>query len=180
MSGPETIHPATANLRFGRWIEEFRSRAIAQGISPETFAAAFRGVEYNTGVIEKDRNQSEFTKAIWDYLDSAVSDIRVANGRAALDSHRQILDRIEAEFGDVLFALVNLARHRGVDLERALRRTCDKFQSRFAHVEESVRASHGDWPRDERGKPTSGLALSELDGYWDEAKARGGEKDQGT
>ena len=48
MSGPETIHPATANLRFGRWIEEFRSRAIAQGISPETFAAAFRGVEYNT------------------------------------------------------------------------------------------------------------------------------------
>ncbi|MCA9630040.1 MAG: nucleoside triphosphate pyrophosphohydrolase [Myxococcales bacterium] len=113
-----------------------------------------------------------------------------ANGsRAKLDEELGELDQaisggdgdgIEAEFGDVLFALVNLARHRGVDLERALRRTCDKFQSRFAHVEESVRASHGDWPRDERGKPTSGLALSELDGYWDEAKAREGEKDQGT
>ena len=118
MSGPETIHPATANLRFGRWIEEFRSRAIAQGISPETFAAAFRGVEYNTGVIEKDRNQSEFTKAIWDYLDSAVSDIRVANGRAALDSHRQILDRIEAEFGvdkEVVVAIWGLESSYGAN-----------------------------------------------------------------
>lgn len=81
-------------------------------------------------------------------------------------------DEAEAEFGDVLFALVNLARHRGVDLERALRRTCDKFQNRFAFVEDAVRNQHGDWPRDERGKPTAGLQLTELDRYWDEAKAR--------
>lgn len=87
-------------------------------------------------------------------------------------------DEAEAEFGDVLFALVNLARHRGVDLERALRRTCDKFQNRFAFVEDTVRNQYGDWPRDARGKPTTGLQLSELDGYWDEAKARERKKDQ--
>lgn len=50
-------------------------------------------------MIDKDHNQSEFTKAIWDYLDSAVSDTRVANGRAALKQHRKLLERIEASFG---------------------------------------------------------------------------------
>lgn len=99
MSGPEKLIPAAANLGFGRWIEGFRSRALAAGISAATIDRAFRGVEYNTSVIEKDRNQNEFTKAIWDYLDSAVSDLRVANGRAALERHRDLLDRIETEFG---------------------------------------------------------------------------------
>jgi len=33
-----------------------------------------------------------------------------------------------------------------------------------------VRQTHGDWPRDERGKPARGLALAELDAYWEEAK----------
>ena len=79
-------------------------------------------------------------------------------------------DAIEHELGDVLFALVNLARHHGIDPELALRRTADKFAARFAHVEEQVRRHHGDWPRDERGKPTRGLSLEELDGYWEEAK----------
>ncbi len=50
-------------------------------------------------MIEKDRNQSEFTKAIWDYLDSAVSDSRVSNGKAALRQNRRLLDQIEARYG---------------------------------------------------------------------------------
>jgi MazG family protein len=80
-------------------------------------------------------------------------------------------DRIEAELGDVLFALVNLARHVDVDAEGALRRTIDKFSQRFEHVEQRVVERHGGWPTtsaDER------LTLAELDGYWDEAKAREG------
>lgn len=118
MNGPETIHPETANLGFGRWIEGFRSRAIARGISPGTLDAAFRGIEYNSSVIEKDRNQSEFTKAIWDYLDSAVSDTRIADGRAALDSHIELLDRIEAAFGvdrEVVVAIWGLESSYGAN-----------------------------------------------------------------
>ena len=99
LGGPEELVPASANLGFDRWISGFRARAQAQGISDATLDRAFRGITYNTYVIQKDRNQAEFTKAIWDYLDSAVSDTRVANGIKALKKHRKLLDRIEKAYG---------------------------------------------------------------------------------
>jgi MazG family protein len=78
--------------------------------------------------------------------------------------------RMESELGDVLFALVNLARHVGVDPESALRATSDRFARRFAHVEARVKERHGGWPRGEDGKPKDGIPLEVLDGYWSEAK----------
>ncbi len=91
--------PVSANRGFDRWITGFRTRAIAQGIRPQVFDAAFQGVRYNGDVIQKDRNQSEFTKQIWEYLDSAVSDTRVRNGRDALRDNRSLLSEIEARYG---------------------------------------------------------------------------------
>src|SRR5262245_2095717 len=76
-------------------------------------------------------------------------------------------DRVEAELGDVLFALVNLARHVDVDAEGALRRTIDKFTKRFDHVEARVQKKHGGWPT---SAADDKLTLEELDGYWEEAK----------
>jgi len=73
----------------------------------------------------------------------------------------------EEELGDALFALVNLARHMNVDAEGALRRTIDKFTTRFSHVEERVKENHGGFG--EAGK----LPLETLDEYWEEAKAKG-------
>ncbi len=99
MSGPEQLVPATANLTFGDWIAGFRMRAEAQGIRAEVMDGAFAGIEYNTSVIEKDRNQSEFSRTIWDYLDGAVSADRIANGRAALAAHGDLLQRIEDAYG---------------------------------------------------------------------------------
>lgn len=78
-------------------------------------------------------------------------------------------DQVEAELGDALFALVNLARHAGVDAEGALRRTIDKFTRRFDHVEQRVIERHGGWPATASDDT---LTLDELDGYWDEAKRR--------
>ena len=97
--GPEQVTKISANRGFDRWITGFKARAVAKGISATTFDRAFDGVDYDAQVIERDRNQSEFTKALWDYLDSAVSADRVANGKAALKNHRRLLDRIEAKFG---------------------------------------------------------------------------------
>jgi len=82
-----------------RWITDFRPRALAEGISAATFDAAFAGVTLNETVLSRDRNQNEFTKTIWDYLATAVSDDRIASGRAALARHGQVLDAIEARYG---------------------------------------------------------------------------------
>jgi len=97
--GPEKIVMSSANAGFDRWIGSFRSRALAAGIRPEVFDRAMRGLSYNTNVIERDRTQAEFTKTIWDYLDSAVSATRVKNGKAALADHRRLLERIERTYG---------------------------------------------------------------------------------
>jgi tetrapyrrole methylase family protein/MazG family protein/ATP diphosphatase len=70
--------------------------------------------------------------------------------------------------GDVLFALVNLARHvktkdgGGVDAEGALRRTIDKFTKRFETVEKRVRNDLGGFDK----RPT----LEQMDLFWEEAK----------
>ncbi len=97
--GAEMTTLVSANRGFDRWIAGFRSRALAQGIRPQVFDAAFRGVRYDVDVVQKDRNQSEFTKQIWEYLDSAASETRVRNGRDALRKHRSLLSEIEARYG---------------------------------------------------------------------------------
>jgi len=97
-AGGQTV-PATKNDGLRDWIAAFRPRALAAGITPATLDRAFQDVTYNADVIEKDRNQAEFTRALWDYLDSAVSDARVTNGMAALRANAPLLDRIEATYG---------------------------------------------------------------------------------
>lgn len=121
-----------------------------------------------------ERVSARVAKVGFDWPDAAGSREKVKEELAELDEAVAAGDQsqIEAELGDVLFALVNLARHHGVDAEKALQRTGDRFRTRFAHVEARVRDLHGDWPRDERGKPTRGLTLEELDLYWEEAKLR--------
>lgn len=71
------------------------------------------------------------------------------------------LDNIEAEIGDLFFALINACRLYGIDPENALERTNKKFIKRFNHIE--ARAA-------ETGKMVSELPLDELESYWQEAK----------
>ncbi|MDZ4135808.1 MAG: lytic murein transglycosylase, partial [Paracoccaceae bacterium] len=96
---PDVVQVAGSDQGFQRWIAQFRGRALANGISGRTYDRAFDGVRYNTDVIARDRNQAEFTKTIWEYLDSAASDKRIENGKDALRKHRRVLDQIEARYG---------------------------------------------------------------------------------
>ncbi|WP_037295915.1 lytic murein transglycosylase [Roseobacter sp. AzwK-3b] len=98
-SDAQLVRVSTANASFDRWVAGFRGRALAQGISPRVFDAAFRGVSYNSEVVHKDRNQAEFKRQIWDYLDSAASPDRVRNGQAALRRHARALAAIERAYG---------------------------------------------------------------------------------
>lgn len=76
---------------------------------------------------------------------------------------------MEHELGDLMFALVNYARHLDLDPEACLAKTSLRFRTRFSHVEKCVKAEHGDWPR-AGVKATRGIALEELEMYWQEAK----------
>ncbi|HEY3817152.1 MAG TPA: nucleoside triphosphate pyrophosphohydrolase [Polyangiaceae bacterium] len=106
----------------------------------------------------------------FDWEDARGSRAKVAEELGELDRAIESGDAgaIEDEMGDVLFALVNLSRHLKVDAEGALRRTIDKFTTRFAHVEKRVREVHGGWG--EAGGGEQHLPLAVLDGYWEEAK----------
>ncbi len=122
MNGPEELIPVTANMGMEQWLQGFRRRAFAQGIRADVFDTALRGVEYNASVIEKDRHQSEFTKTIWSYLDSAASDTRITDGKAALRANAKLLDEIERSYGvekEVVVAIWGLesayGSHRGSD-----------------------------------------------------------------
>lgn len=91
----------------------------------------------------------------------------------ALEKFKEEIDELQEarsaaevadEMGDVLFALVNVARFKGVDPEAALQSTSNKFARRFRYIEESIQAM---------GKQFSDLTLEEMDRLWDEAKVRG-------
>jgi len=92
--------------------------------------------------------------------------------RTVLAKIREEADEIEAELddpnkaaaevGDLLFAVVNLARHLGADPEDVLRQTNLKFERRFGSIERALAA---------RGKTPKDATLAEMDALWDEAKA---------
>lgn len=74
------------------------------------------------------------------------------------------IDHMREEMGDIFFALVNIARMKGIEPEEALQATNDKFVRRFNYVEEKVKAS---------GQDFSAFTLEELDYFWEEAKKVG-------
>ncbi|HEX6271534.1 MAG TPA: nucleoside triphosphate pyrophosphohydrolase [Polyangiaceae bacterium] len=164
--GNETVEGADHVLRNWEQIKaaEKQQRGVLDGV-PRSLSALQRA----------QRMGEKVSRVGFDWPDSRGSRDKVSEELGELDEAIVSKDpmRIEAELGDLLFALVNLARHEGVDAESALRGTADRFARRFAFVERRVKENHGGWPRSEDGKPAAGLALEELDGYWNEAKREG-------
>jgi ATP diphosphatase len=108
--------------------------------------------------------QEKAGKVGFDWRDpNAVLD-KIAEEAAEITSALDAGDKhsIEAEIGDLLFAVVNLARHLDVDPETALRGTNVKFERRFAWIEHALAA---------RGKTPAQSTLAEMDALWNEAKA---------
>jgi nucleoside triphosphate diphosphatase len=97
----------------------------------------------------------------WNDARAVLHKIREETGEieAALD--RGDATELAEETGDLLFALVNLARHVGADPDMALRATNTKFERRFAYIERALAA---------QGRSLQGASLEEMDALWDEAK----------
>lgn len=93
---------------------------------------------------------------VWEKVQEEISELRdeITSGAEQ--------PKVEAEFGDLLFALVNYARFVDVNPEDALEKTNKKFRRRLNHIE--ARAM-------EAGKPLHDMTLAEMDALWNEAKA---------
>ena len=91
---------------------------------------------------------------VWDKVQEEIEELQVE-----VKSGDQ--DKIEAEFGDVLFSMINYARFLNVNPEDALERTNKKFIKRFQYLESKA---------GELGKPLMDMTLAEMDVFWNEAK----------
>ncbi len=91
---------------------------------------------------------------IFDKVTEEIAELREAREISA--------DATEDEFGDLLFVLVNLARHWGIDPEAALRRTNAKVERRFAAIEDKLAAE---------GSSAAEATLEEMDALWNAVKA---------
>ena len=101
----------------------------------------------------------EDKQQVWQKVEEELAEFKAefnTETTEALDT-----EKAEAEFGDLLFSLVNYARFIGINPENALERTNKKFIQRFSHLEKRAK---------EAGKSLKEMTLAEMDVYWEEAK----------
>lgn len=84
---------------FDRWVTQLWPEARALGVSRATFDTAFRGVRPDETIHQAAGNQPEFVRPIWQYMERAVSDQRVATGRERSFEFDNLLNAIEAVYG---------------------------------------------------------------------------------
>ena len=97
----------------------------------------------------------------WEEPGQVFDKVREEMAELQEEVHSGAKAKVEEEFGDVLFSLVNYARFLDVNPENALERTNKKFIKRFLHLEQRAR---------EAGKSLKDMSLSEMDIFWEEAK----------
>ncbi len=100
----------------------------------------------------------EKPEQVWEKVEEEMNELHVEV------KSQESPEKIEGEFGDLLFALINYGRFIGVNPENALEKTNLKFLRRFQYMEEKIKAS---------GKELADCNLAEMDVFWDEAKAKG-------
>ena len=99
-AGPATSNPPSdREATFNQWLEDFGAEARQAGVAAKVVEEAFGEARYLPDVIERDRHQPEFTRAIWEYLDSAVSEARVETGRQMLVEHAEAIRAAEKRYG---------------------------------------------------------------------------------
>ena len=97
----------------------------------------------------------------WEEPQQVVEKLKEELEELKVEVQAQDQDKMEAEFGDVLFSLINYARFLKINPENALERTNKKFIKRFQYLEEKAK---------EKNKPLTEMSLAEMDIFWEEAK----------
>lgn len=105
IAAPVFIGPArsavaqSASQPFEKWVASFRPRALARGVSAQTYDRVMAGLKPDISVYTAIRSQPEFREALWQYLFRRVSDWRIAVGRERAKEHASLLTRIERDYG---------------------------------------------------------------------------------
>jgi len=126
----------------------------------------FSGVPRNLPALLKAfRVQEKSADVGFEWKDISGVEEKIAEEMAEFHAARAADDKkkMEEEFGDLLFALVNLARWLDINAELALSRTVDKFIRRFGYIEKRL-AENGSTPYQS--------SLEEMDGFWEESKGK--------
>jgi lytic murein transglycosylase len=98
----------SARLPFAQWVEAFRSRARARGISDGTYDRVIRTIKPDTSVYALDREQPEFSEEVWQYLNRRVSDWRIITGKERAKEYAPLLERIERDYGVDRYTMLGL------------------------------------------------------------------------
>ena len=99
----------------------------------------------------------------WDERSQVWDKVREEVSEFTYEAQKHDHDRMEAEFGDVLFSLINAARLYKINPENALERTNQKFIARFNYLESKAH---------EMGRELRDMTLAEMDAIWEEAKTK--------
>ena len=135
--------------------EKGGNKRVMDGI-PKTMPALLKALSMQ----EKARGCGFDWEKKEDVWDKGTEEVREVSDAVAHGSP----EKMEMEFGDLMFAVINAARLYGVDPENALNRSSEKFRRRFTYLEEQTLR---------KGLRFSDLTLREMDAIWDEAKAKG-------
>jgi lytic murein transglycosylase len=103
---------------FGAWLDDFKRDAAAEGMSDRMLDASLSGVVYDRAIIARDRGQRVFKLTFEKFAARLVTPTRLARGRALLQSHAALLQRLEARYGvpgPVLVAIWGLETGYGAD-----------------------------------------------------------------
>jgi membrane-bound lytic murein transglycosylase B len=104
---------------FPAWLESFKQRAVASGISPQVVQAALAGVTYNPRVVQLDRNQRSFRLSFEEFYARRVNNAMINQGKRLIQQHRALFDQLERTYGvppEILVAIWGLETGFGRDV----------------------------------------------------------------
>ena len=104
LAGPAFAQSAA----FETWVEKFRARALARGVSEATYTRVMTGLKPDTSVYALIDNQDEFNEQLWQYLNRRVSDWRIITGKERAQENAALLDRLEQDYGVDRYILLSL------------------------------------------------------------------------
>jgi membrane-bound lytic murein transglycosylase B len=115
---PPPPQAGSGNARFDAFLAQARIEALQQGIRPEVYDQATRGIAPIASIAASNANQPEFSRPVWTYLDSAVSARRVKDAQLMLARYGAVLDDISARYGvrkEILVAIWGMESDFGAD-----------------------------------------------------------------